>query len=249
MRLRSVFLAALTASAFPAVAICETGCGTTNVDYLFSSAPAQSAGGGAAGTGGGAGTGGAAGTGGSTETGGAAGTGGGAGTSGAGTGGAGGGAGTGGAGTGGAGGGAGAASTCDPSCTQGPGCPLSSCWTASAEPNDQAAKLAIDGNEGTRYTTNELASGDEWLQIDLCQAETVTGINVFTSSGTDAAASYTVQVSMDGSTWQTVLTSTTPAQQRMSLTFAPVTEQYVRLNQTGKMGFWWSVHEMSVVCQ
>lgn len=173
----------------------------------------------------------------------------------AGSGGAGGVAGTAG-GTGGTGGVAGAGGetdaggeTCDPACTQRAGCPDPACWTASANPNNQAASLAIDGKEATRYTTNAPASGDEWLQVDLCQAEVVTGVNVFTSGGTDEAPSYNVQVSTDGAIWQTVLTSAAPAQQRMALTFDPVTARYIRMNQTGRMGFWWGINEMSIVCQ
>jgi hypothetical protein len=250
MRPRSLVFAA-AAVALPAWALCATGCSSTNVDDLFSAAPAQLPGtgpgaggnlaGGAAGTAGDL-QGGAAGTAGDLQ-GGAAGTasdlqGGAAGTAGDLQGGA---AGT----VGGAAGG----STCDPACTQRAGCPDPSCWTATAEPNGQSADLAIDGNEGTRYTTGVLAGGDEWLQVDLCKAMTVVGVNVYTASGTDVAASYTVQVSMDGSTWETVLTSTTPAKQRMALAFSPVTAQYVRVNQTGKMGFWWSIQEFSVECQ
>jgi hypothetical protein len=223
--------------------------------------------GGVAGVAGGGGVGGVVGSGGvagSAGGGGAGGVGGTAGAGGvggtAGTGGAGGESGTGGVagagGTGGTGGIAGAGgepgtggSSCAPACTQRAGCPDPVCWTATANPNNQAASLAIDGKEGTRYATNAPASGDEWLQVDLCQAEVVTGVNVFTSGGTDEAPSYNVQVSTDGAAWQTVLTSTTPAQQRMALTFDPVTARYIRMNQTGKMGFWWGINEMSIVCQ
>jgi hypothetical protein len=246
--------------AFTPAAICETGCGTTGVDDLFSSAPALGTANGAAGTGGNL-QGGAAGTGGNLQ-GGAAGTGGNLQGGSAGTGGnlQGGSAGTGGnlqggsAETGGnlQGGSAetgGGGSTCDPACTQRPGCPDPSCWTASAEPNRQSADLAIDGNETTRYTTGVLGNGDEWFQIDLCKAMSVVGVNVQTASATDVAKSYDVQVSVDGNTWETVLTSTSAAQGSMALTFDAVTARYIRMNQTGKMGFWWSVNEFSVECQ
>jgi len=198
-------------------------------------------------------SGGAGGTGGDLS-GGAAGTGGDLSGGAAGTGGdlSGGAAGTGGDPSGGAAGtgGAGGVSTCRPRVQpRDRAAPIHRVWTASASPNSGQADLAIDGNEGTRYTTNALGTGDEWIQVDLCEARTVVGINVVTTSGTDVAKSYTVQVSTDGNTWETVLTSTTPAQQRMALTFDPVTAQYIRLNQTGRMTYWWSIHELSVECQ
>jgi hypothetical protein len=140
-------------------------------------------------------------------------------------------------------------STCNPACTQQPGCPARSCWTASASPNNQQASLAIDGNDNSRWATGAAQKGNEWLEVDLCQAMSVIGVNVYTAGGTDEAASYTVVVSTDGVTWQTVLTSTTTAQSRMALTFDAVTARYVRMNQTGQKGFWWSVNEFSVACR
>ena len=215
------------------------GCGVTDVSDLFAATPSASADSGWA-NGGGSPSGGAAGTGG-TNSGGDAGTGGIAQTGGdAGTGGI---AQTGGAGAGGVG------STCDPACTQRPGCPDPSCWTATADPAAQSASLAIDGKEGTRYTTNALAAGGEWLQVDICETRLIAGVNLYTAGATDVAASYTVEVSMDGTTWDTVVTSTTHATQRMAITFDPVSARLVRFTQTGRMNFWWSVGELSVVCQ
>jgi hypothetical protein len=248
MQLTKSLPSALVVFALPLCAIWIHGCGATNVDDLFASVPAARADGGAAGTGGNT-SGGAAGTSGNTP-GGAAGTGGNTPGGAAGAGGdtSGGAAGAGGDTSGGAAG-AGGGSTCDPACTQRPGCPDPSCWKASANRNDQDAALAIDGKEATRYTTTAPGNVDDWIQVDLCEARSVTGINVFTASATDVAKSYDVQVSTDGNAWQTVLTSATAAQPRMALKFDPVTARHIRLNQTGKMGMWWSVNELSVVCQ
>jgi hypothetical protein len=107
---------------------------------------------------------------------------------------------------------------------------------------------AIDGNEGTRYSTAEAANGDEWFQIDLSCAVPISGATTFTATSSDVAASYSIQVSLDGTNWTTVLTSPTPAEPRMTLTFAPVTGRYVRYNQTGIMTTWWSLHEIGIAC-
>ena len=148
---------------------------------------------------------------------------------------------------------------CSAACLLGSGCPGRACWIASAHPvppsnyqnipnNRLQPPYAIDGNEATRYTTGEFANGDEWFQVDLCRTTQIAGLTTFTDTPTDVAASYSIQVSLDGTTWDTVLSSSSPAKERSALIFAPVLARFVRYNQTGTSMGWWSLSELSVVC-
>jgi hypothetical protein len=160
-----------------------------------------------------------------------------------------------------AGGAGGSAPTggCSAACLLGSGCPGQACWIASAHPtppsnyrnlpnNRLQPPYAIDGNEATRYTTGDFANGNEWFQVDLCRTTQIAGLTTYTDTPNDVAASYNVQVSVDGSHWVTVLTSSSPAQQRSAMKFAPVLARFVRYNQTGTTVGWWSLGELSVIC-
>jgi F5/8 type C domain len=148
---------------------------------------------------------------------------------------------------------------CSAACMQGTGCPVNTCWIPSASPvppsnfmqipdTQLQPSYAIDGNEGSRYSTGEPGNGDEWFEVDLCRATMVAGINVYTAAATDVATGYIVQVSTNGTTWTDVLTSNTPQTQRAALTFTPVSARYVRYKQTGQMVHWWSIQEFGVTC-
>jgi hypothetical protein len=142
---------------------------------------------------------------------------------------------------------------CNAACMQGTACTTSACWAVSANVFKTTATLlvtnAIDGDEKTRYSTGTDAKGTEWFQIDLCHAQTISGLNVYTGGGGgDVAETYTVQVSTDATQWTEVLRSNMPYAARATLTFTPVPARYVRVNQTAVMTHWWSIYEMGVVC-
>jgi len=91
--------------------------------------------------------------------------------------------------------------------------------------------------------------GNEWYEIDLCHAATISGLSVYTGSGGgDVAEKYTVEVSLNGTQWTEVVRSDVPQAARASITFTPVSARYVRYNQTAVMTHWWSIHEIDVVC-
>jgi len=151
---------------------------------------------------------------------------------------------------------------CALSCTTGTGCPPQSCYLASAYPvpppgfsgipdNKLLPQYAIDGKLTTRYSTGRHAVGTEWFRVDLCRMVSVDGINLNdTVDPTNVAASYNVEVSMDGTAWIQVAASPTTAPANLTVTFAPVSARYVRINQTGAipMNDWWSIDEFSVAC-
>jgi hypothetical protein len=114
--------------------------------------------------------------------------------------------------------------TCTAACMMATGCPTAQCYAASANPIASPAiagvpetllypKYAHDGLLNTRYSTGAPAVGMEWFQVDLCQTASVNGVTLDDSTSmTDQAVAYTVQVSLDGTTWSTVATgSSIPA--------------------------------------
>jgi hypothetical protein len=87
--------------------------------------------------------------------------------------------------------------------------------------------------------------------VDLCRTVDVDGIYLNdTVDPTNVAAAYNVQVSLDGTTWTQVAVSATTAPANLTVTFAPVSARFVRVNQTGAipMNDWWSIDEFSVAC-
>jgi len=152
--------------------------------------------------------------------------------------------------------------SCAVSCTTGIGCPAQSCYVPSASPvppsrfvglpdNKLLPQYAIDGKLTTRYSTGRHAVGTEWFRVDLCRAVSVDGINLNdTVDPTNVAASYNVQVSLDGTVWTQVAASATTAPANLTVTFTPVLARFVRVNQTGviPMNDWWSIDEFSVAC-
>jgi hypothetical protein len=177
---------------------------------------------------------------------------------------------------------------CSSACMTATGCPTQSCYAASANPVAMPAVAGVaetllyptyahDSNLATRYSTGAPAVGMEWFQVDLCRSVTVSGVTLDdTTDPTDQAAAYTVQVSLDGSTWTDVATSAPisdagsesgagdagvdagvsalPAV--LTITFPPVSARYVRFNQTGTLPtsartgapHWWSIDEFTVAC-
>jgi hypothetical protein len=114
--------------------------------------------------------------------------------------------------------------TCTAACMTATGCPTAPCYAASANPIASPAiagvpetllypKYAHDGLLNTRYSTGTPAVGMEWFQVDLCRTASVNGVTLDDSTSiTDQAVAYTVQVSLDGTTWSTVATgSSIPA--------------------------------------
>lgn len=156
-------------------------------------------------------------------------------------------------------------STCSTYCMTEPGCPPQSCYAVSANPvpmpgfdgipdNKLLPQYAVDGNLSTRYSSGQTQMGGEWFQIDLCQDEIVSGITVQDDvDTTDVAAAYTVQVSLDGEFWETVVVSALPAPVDLVVSFPGTLARYVRYNQTGSevnspLGSWFSIDEINVQC-
>ncbi|PSL37285.1 aryl-phospho-beta-D-glucosidase BglC (GH1 family) [Labedella gwakjiensis] len=120
-------------------------------------------------------------------------------------------------------------------------------WTATASAGSAAA--AIDGADSTRWTTSAAQTGGEWLSLDLGATTRFNRVafNHTDFAGGDFPRGYTIQTSPNGSTWTTVSTGAGSSSSTVtSATFSPTAARYLRVNQTGSAGDWWSVGEINV---
>lgn len=120
-------------------------------------------------------------------------------------------------------------------------------WTPTASSGTPA--LAIDGDDSSRWSTNASQTGAEWISIDL---SAVTRFNRVSFNHTNFAAgdyprNFYVEVSSNGSSWTTIYTGTGSSSSKVTTaSFTPTTARYVRINQTGTAGDYWSVGELNV---
>jgi hypothetical protein len=102
--------------------------------------------------------------------------------------------------------------------------------TASSTENaTTAAANAVDGNAGTRWSSQ--FSDPQWLQVDLGGAATVCQVTLTWEAA--YARAFTIQVSTDGSTWTSILSTTTGTGGSQTLTVAG-TGRYVRMSGTAR---------------
>lgn len=99
---------------------------------------------------------------------------------------------------------------------------------------DHSGAMAVDGNL-TTYWQSERASGqnnlpDEWIEVDLGENALLDQI-VF-EWNQYYATSYIIQVSMDQENWSGIYITYTGDGGRDTITFAPVSARYVRLDTT-----------------
>ncbi|MFF4291992.1 discoidin domain-containing protein, partial [Streptomyces sp. NPDC001633] len=88
---------------------------------------------------------------------------------------------------------------------------------------------AFDGNAGTRWSS--AASDPQWVQVDLGSAQSLCGAQL--SWETAYATAYQIQTSTDGSTWNTVYTTTTGTGGVVNVSFT-ATARYVRMYGTAR---------------
>jgi len=128
-------------------------------------------------------------------------------------------------------------------------------WTASAFSTEAggAAGNALDGNDGTRWSSGVGQADGQWFEVNMGSRQWFNHvvIDAGASSG-DYVRDYIVQVTsdIDGSTgwptnWRTVANGegTGPV---VTVNFPIVNEQFVRVLAKDNSGSWWSIHEFRV---
>ena len=97
---------------------------------------------------------------------------------------------------------------------------------------------AVDGNYDTRW--GSLPSGEAWLQVDLEEVTTISGINLYLES---AWVPYRIEISRDGKTYETIYNGTKD-ELVVLLTDLDKEARYVRLYREGEN--WFSIIELEI---
>ena len=122
-------------------------------------------------------------------------------------------------------------------------------WTATASTTaaGSSAAAGIDGANGTSWQSGQAMAGGEWYRIDMGANRTVAMVTVQTASGSkwDYPRGFTVETSLDGSTWSTAATGIAYGWKR-PISIAPTTARYIRITQTGVAPQWWTIDEVTV---
>jgi hypothetical protein len=110
---------------------------------------------------------------------------------------------------------------------------------------------AIDGNQATRYTTgiDQGINGPETVVLSFPKTVSLAGITLYAKDKTDFPVGYLVEHSADGTTFVPFTPSLAGAgMQTMSIMFPMATPlRAVRITQTGKGTYWWSISELGVL--
>ncbi|QDT43859.1 F5/8 type C domain protein [Gimesia alba] len=121
-------------------------------------------------------------------------------------------------------------------------------WKLSASHGGEHVGAAIDGNSNTRYSTNESMKPGMWFSFDMQQPYNVTSILLDTQkSKGDYPRGYTVSISDDGKTWSEPIIEGKATTAITDLPFPKgVSTRFVKIEQTGQHGLFWSIHELKV---
>ena len=124
-----------------------------------------------------------------------------------------------------------------------------SAWKVTASANPKAARLAIDRNVDTRYTTNTPQSPGQWFQVELPAATPITGLQLDQgNSKGDYPRGYKVELSLDGTKWGKPVAQGKGNAGITEIQFNPKPAKFIRITQTGSAkGTFWSIHELEIL--
>jgi mono/diheme cytochrome c family protein/glucose/arabinose dehydrogenase len=121
-------------------------------------------------------------------------------------------------------------------------------WKLTASHHQESARLAVDGDVGSRYDTGTSQVPGMWFQIELPSAATINGLELDAASSTDDyPRGYKVELSDDGQNWRPPVAVGRGESALTEIKFAPATAKFIRITQTGSVsGLFWSIHELQV---
>jgi len=119
--------------------------------------------------------------------------------------------------------------------------------TASSAAAGSSPARGIDGANETPWASGQPMAGGEWYRIDMGANHTVAMVTVQTPNGSrwDYPRGFTLETSLNGSTWTTAATGIAYGWKR-PISIQPTTARYIRLTQTGVAPQWWSIDEVTV---
>jgi hypothetical protein len=122
--------------------------------------------------------------------------------------------------------------------------PLTGRATASSHQDTYRAQYAIDGDPKTRWGSG--FTDDAWWQIAFDQPERLAGLHLVWEEA--YGERYAIQVSDDGTQWQTVFTETAGDGKTDWIFFEPVTARFLRLQgQQRGTGWGYSIRELRIL--
>src|SRR5258708_2252337 len=124
-------------------------------------------------------------------------------------------------------------------------------WTASASSTGSGSSVnnALDGNQGTRWTSGITQATGQWFEVDMGSTQSVGTIlfDAGPSSATDYPRGYQLQVSTDNTNWTTVSPGYFGNTRTIALALpSSQNVRYFRIIQTGTSSSWWSIAELVV---
>ena len=123
-------------------------------------------------------------------------------------------------------------------------------WKLSASHNHAGCAAAIDGDAGSRYTTNASQTPGMWFQIELPRETGVAGVQFDSSkSPRDYPRGYKTELSSDGQKW-TEVANGKGSEPVTEIEFPQANAKFIRITQTGAVdGLFWSIHELQILAR
>jgi len=121
-------------------------------------------------------------------------------------------------------------------------------WELSASHGGEHVRAAIDGNPNSRYSTNGSMKPGMWFAFNMRQPYNVTSLVLDTQkSRGDYPRGYAISISDDGKNWSSPIVEGKSKNAITEIRFpAGVSAQFVKIEQTGQHGLFWSIHELKV---
>jgi hypothetical protein len=120
-------------------------------------------------------------------------------------------------------------------------------WIATASVNTANASKGIDGNASTRWDTSGSQVKGQWYMVDMRTEHTLNEIILdVAASPTDSPAGYNLYVSNDGITWGSAVATGVGTDGMTIIPIASTSARYIKIEQTGTKGNYWSIHELYV---
>ncbi|MGJ8655195.1 MAG: DUF7133 domain-containing protein [Akkermansiaceae bacterium] len=118
-------------------------------------------------------------------------------------------------------------------------------WKVTASHNEKEAKLAIDDNDKTRYSTGKRQEEGMWFQIEFPSTVNLASVKFDTKrSVNDYPDSYKAEISTDGRRWTEVQKTTRGEHAITTIAFPPTKARYFRVTTKSKKKLHWSIHEI-----
>jgi len=121
-------------------------------------------------------------------------------------------------------------------------------WKLTASQNADTCPAAIDGNQETGYCTGAPQTPGQWVQIELPKITPLSGLTLDCSrSPGDYPREYSVEISRDGHSWESVISAGKGDGAITDIRFPPAQARFLRLTQTGKApDVTWSIYELQL---